>query len=146
MDLRLPEGVGRLWLPVLDTDAKRQAVADGKDSGQTAKGFDANALDTALRLLLLKEGIDFYQGLVSDLLARLGNGPWSQDPNAFGRELKAVFKNAHERGLKGTSKRVGDGNEWTIAEHWDESNIDGLQEWAQLAHLAEYASLVTKSK
>ena len=37
MDLRLPEGIGRLWLPVLDTQAKRQAVAEAKDSGRTRK-------------------------------------------------------------------------------------------------------------
>jgi hypothetical protein len=140
MDLRLPEGIGRLWLPVLDTQAKRHAVADAKDNGQAAKGFDANRLDTALRLLLLKQGSDFYQGLVSDLLNRLGDGPWSQDPNVFGRELKAVFKNARERGLKATSKRVGDGTEVTIEEQWDESNIDGLDEWAHLAFYADYVA------
>ena len=88
--------------------------------------------------MLLEDGIDVYRGLVSDLLVRLGDGPWSKDPNVFGRELKAVLKNANERGLKATLKRVGDGTEWTFSEHWDESNIDGLQEWVRLAFYADY--------
>jgi hypothetical protein len=145
LDLRLPDGVGRLWLPVLDTEAKRQALAESNPSGLSTQKFDPKALENAMRRLLLEDAVGVYKGLVIELLKRLGKGSWSQDPNVFGRQLKTIIQNAHERGFAASSKRVGDGTEVTIEEHWDETNIDGRQEWSELALLAAYNAALLKT-
>jgi hypothetical protein len=144
-DLPLPEvGVGRLWLPVLDTEAKQQAITESKDYDQTHKQFDPKALETKLRHLIFKGFPIACKSLVVELLKQIGQGPWSQDPNVFGRQLKTALKNAHERGLKASSQRTSEGVEWTIEEDWNPNNIDALQEWAQMSLLADYAMSVLR--
>jgi hypothetical protein len=145
LDLRLPDGVGRLWLPVLDTQAKRDAIGETKN-GEATKPFDSSRLESALQLLLLQESDGVCTALVSELLNRLGDGPWSKDPNVFGRQLKETLEKAQGRGFDSSVQRVGKGNKWTFQEQYDDDKLDGLHEWAQLAYLANYAMSVARPK
>jgi hypothetical protein len=142
-DLRLPDGIKRLWLPVLETEAKREAMVESRRDGDSAK-FDPTALVNALQLVCLREDTGVCRAMVSKLLEMLGDGQWSKDPAKFGKQLKATLADAHKHGLKATSKRVGSGVEWTIEEHWDETNIDPLQEWAAMSLLCDYVCKVPK--
>ncbi|HEY1599917.1 MAG TPA: primase-helicase family protein [Pirellulales bacterium] len=142
LDLRLPDGVGRLWLPVLDTQAKREAIIETTDKGGA---FDPVKLENALRLLLLKEGNGVCKALVSELLALLGDGPWSNDENVFGRQLKLALKDCGERGLTAKFTRLAGGTQWNLKESGQDSDIDVMPEWAQLSALADYASRVLRA-
>lgn len=140
LDLRLPAvGHKRLFLPVLSTEAKREAIAESKDNGQASRLYDPEALEKALRLLLVDAPVGIYTGLVSEIMQRLGKGPWSENNGTFGKQLQDVLKRARERGLFSSQRRLAAGNEITIEEQFDASDVDGLQEWHQLALLAEYA-------
>jgi hypothetical protein len=131
-DLRLPEGTGRLWLPVLDTQAKREAVAETKAAATTGGVFDQQALENAIRRLLLAEGDGIFKGLVSKLHSELGKGPWSEDLNIFGQQLRHLLKDSIVRGIRSVTKRRSNGNYVELEESWTESNMDGLAEIAAL--------------
>jgi hypothetical protein len=140
LDLRLPAtGHKRLFLPVLETEAKREAIAESKDDGQATRLYQPEALETALRLLLVDAPGGIYTALVSEIMRRLGSGPWSDDLGIFGKQLQDVLKKARERGLVSSQRRLAAGKEITFEEQYDTTDVDGLQEWHQLALLADYA-------
>lgn len=139
-DIRLPEGVGRLWLPVLSTLAKREAAAVHEDDLDKPKSFDPRALESALRLRLLQTDAIVHRALVHELLQEIGKGPWSNDPAQFGKQLREVLKTAIDRGLKASITDTSRGSEITLEEFWDESNINPLQEYAN-AVLSEESAL-----
>ncbi len=136
VDLPLPEGTKRLWLPVLDTEAKRQAIAGEETQQRSVK----QALENALALFLLDRMSDRYESLVADLLGKLGKGPWSSDPGVFGKQLKAVLEDSWKRGIQGNVKRTNEGSYVSLREVCDTTNMDVADEWLQQALAEEYAS------
>ncbi len=128
-DIQLPQGVGRLWLPVLSTQAKREAAA--ARSGKPANGFDANALESALLAKMFRTDALVYKALVHELLREIGKGPWSDDPAQFGKQLREIIKTGIARGLKLSIEDTNRGSEITIEEQCDDENIDPLADYIE---------------
>ncbi len=131
LDIRLPEGVGRLWLPVVSTQAKREAAAKRDNGSAAANGFDAKALETALRLKMFQTDALVYKALVHQLLQKIGKGPWSNDPGQFGKQVREVITTAINRGLKLSIDDTSRGSEVTMEEQWDEGNFDPVGEYVE---------------
>ena len=125
-DIELPVGVGRLWLPVLSTAAKREAAAARiEEERDKKKRFDPKALASALHNHLWTT-VDWatYKGLVADLLKGIGEGPWSDDPRQFGKQLRQVVDAGLRYGLKGVFDDTKRGSEVTYEQEWDVDSID----------------------
>lgn len=133
-DIRLPDGIGRLWLPVLSTEAKREAAAR-RESGP---GYVAVALEAALRLRVIIAG-GTYTGLISKLCKEVGEGPWSDDPGQFGKQLRGISSTGIERGLSIIIKDTARGSVVTIEELWDENNTDPFEVYAHEVLSANFA-------
>ena len=90
LSYKLPPSAGRLYLPVLCTDSKREVM---RECVKSQKG----------ELLSLPEAINDFIGhkqelqmSSSELVQRLGAGNWPSSANPFSRELKKAGKKLRE--------------------------------------------------
>ena len=116
---------------MLDTEAKRQAIADTTAEEETKQRPVKRALETALVHFLLFHCSDRYEAMVADLLGELGKGPWSSDPGVFGKQLKAVLEDSWKRGIKGNIQRTNEGSRVSLQEVYDTTDMDVASEWLQ---------------
>jgi len=130
-DIQLPEGVGRLWLPVLSTRAKRDAAAVRRNGQVASSGFDPEALVTALQMKMFRTDALVYKVLVHKLLEQIGRGRWSNHPGQFGKQLQEIVELANKRGLKLTIRNTNRGSEVTLEERWDEDNFDPVDDYSE---------------
>lgn len=99
-DLTLPAPEGRLWLPVIDTQAKFGAMQEAADREgmKPSVRVDYNALARALFQLLELE--ERWFGSTQDLIATVPDGPWPKGVGPFGRAL-------HRPELRGALEEMG---------------------------------------
>ncbi len=121
-DIQLPEGVGRLWLPVVSTQAKRDAVAANTCSSAPVERFEPLALVMALERWLVWSDALEYRIMVNKLLNQIGRGPWSSDPGQFGKQLRDIIGIARKHGIRLNIEDTNRGSEVTL--DWDEEDFD----------------------
>ncbi len=128
LDIQLPEGVGRLWLPVLSTQAKRDATAANNYKSTPIERFEPVALVQALERWLLWGDALEYKILVQNLLKQIGKGPWSSDPGQFGKQLRDIIRTgiARKHGIRLNIEDTNRGSEVTL--DWDEEDFDPAAE------------------
>lgn len=140
-DIPLPEqGVGRLYLPVLDTEARQAAIAESMGE-EVENRFDPTALADRIKLRLLTHWFGEYRGFVADLAAAVDDGPWSQDPSTFGQQLNFLRKNPEKYGVKISPRRTKQGSSVVIEEDFD--CLDAITEWVKCADMENMPAVYT---
>ena len=91
LTMELPPSAGRLYLPVLSTELKREVCQSAEPT------CDRQELIERIAAKLPELGK--FQGRSRDLLAELGDGSWSASPNHFRRYLREIASALAERGI-----------------------------------------------
>jgi hypothetical protein len=156
LDMSLPDAVGRLWLPVLETAAKREAIAGTQqaDQGNTRQPISQDQLVDAVRQFIAEMlywelgghripfGRRYYwEGTFSTLGGLLG---WDgAQPNQVSHALRAARDQLREYGIEivlpEEGQRTGHERKVTIAESWligpevpPESMVDDYKRFVRL--------------
>jgi hypothetical protein len=135
LDIELPTPECRVWLPVLETEAKRDALAvTGGASRDSAPGIDEEQLVDLVRQFIAERvytelggqrlpvgSRDYWQGTFGTLAKLLG---WDDiEPNQLSRALRLVRERLREHGIEVVlpdeqSKRSANERKVTIASSW----------------------------
>jgi hypothetical protein len=113
LSMSFPPSAGRLFLPVLETESKRQLM--GMSNQETSV---VDALTDAVERFANRAG--YWTGYAGQLLAQIGGGPWSANAGTMSQYLSTCIDQLQQRGVTVSiaSTRVRGQRLVTIAQFW----------------------------